>query len=240
MITARTGAEEMSGSELATTLTGDGLPDGRYVFAEVTDTGCGMDQETQHRIFDPFFTTKFAGRGLGLAAVLGIVRGQKGTIQVQSEPGRGTVIRVWFPASLRTAEPKIASPQSCPERSRGGGTVLVADDEVIVRSVVVRALEESGFAVLTAGDGREALQRFRQHLDEIDVVILDLTMPGLSGEQVIREIRELRAEVPVILSSGYAEEDAVRRVAGVELVGFMQKPYRPAALVEKLRALVEG
>jgi ligand-binding sensor domain-containing protein/signal transduction histidine kinase/ActR/RegA family two-component response regulator len=214
-----------------------GLAEGSFVRLVVQDTGCGMDGETVARIFDPFFTTKFTGRGLGLAAVQGIVRGHHGAIHVQSTPQVGTIFEVLFPALDQPAPVVTLAPlPSRPGHARG--TVLLVDDEASVRSVGRVALERSGFEVMLASDGREAVQVYRQKADAVDCVLLDLTMPKLSGVDTLRELRGIREDVCVVLSSGFTEQDAVARVSGAPAHGFIQKPWKPDALVQAIeRAL---
>jgi PAS domain S-box-containing protein len=212
------------------------LSEGIYTYIEVADTGCGMDAGTIERVFDPFFTTKFTGRGLGMSAVLGIVRGHKGGIKIYSEVGKGTTFKVLFPANELTDSDFAARKTEVVEDNdwRGKGTVLIADDEETVCAVGKQMLEHIGFSVLTAPDGREALKLFREHTDEIVCVLLDLTMPHLDGEETFREMRRLHPGVTVILCSGYNEMDATQRFAGKGLAGFIQKPYNMVALKEKL------
>jgi len=212
------------------------LGEGLYVCLEVADTGCGMDAETIEKIFDPFFTTKFTGRGLGMSAVLGIVRGHHGAIRIYSEPGKGTTFQVLFPASELSAAGEAIQEEDTSEAEtwRGRGTVLVADDEKSIRATVKQAISRMGFSVLTAADGREAVEIFGAHADEIVCVLLDLTMPHMDGEQAFGELRRIRPDVKVILCSGYNEQDATQQFVGKGLAGFIQKPYDLLALREKL------
>ncbi len=237
-VTVATWSETLDARRIATEFPNHDLQPGLYVVLEVRDTGCGMTPEVQSRIFDPFFTTKFAGRGLGLSAILGIVRAHRGAITVSSQVGVGTVFRVLFPAVARRAKVE-APPQKAPTLPRGA-TVLVIDDEEDIRDVVEAVLSRRGVKVLTAADGRQALELFRRQADDIDVVLLDMNMPGLSGEAVFRALREIRPDVRVILSTGYSEQEAALRFADAPLAGFVHKPYTATSLVEKIGAAIAG
>ena len=237
-ITISTGIMFVDHDYLSTVVLDAPLNEGKYVFLEVSDTGCGMDQETQARIFDPFFTTKATGRGLGMAAVLGIVRGHRGAIKCYSEPGRGTNFKILLPAASGDAEP--IEERKSPALPFRTATILVVDDEDGVRILAQRALERQGFKVITACDGREAMEIFRDSQDEISVVLLDMTMPHMSGDEVFREMRKLRDNVRVILSSGYNEQDATNRFVGSGLAAFIQKPYRPSELIELINRVLAG
>lgn len=213
------------------------LPNGEYVGIEVADTGEGMDAATVARIFEPFFTTKFTGRGLGLAAVLGIVRGHKGALKVYSEVNKGTTFKVLLPASKESA---IAYETESVLESKwvGKGTVLLVDDEEVLLTVTSKMLNRLGFEVITAPDGVEALELFKENLDDICCVILDLTMPNMNGEECFRELRRINENVRVILCSGFNEQEATQRFVGKGLAGFIQKPYRFGALSGKLRDIL--
>jgi PAS domain S-box-containing protein len=215
------------------------LPAGRYAFVEVRDSGCGMDAKTKASIFEPFFTTKFTGRGLGLAAALGIVRGHGGTIQVTSEPGEGATFRVLFPSSEQPLETP-AAPCERIEPWRGHGTILVVDDEPPVRNVARMMLERIGFKVMTVERGAEAVDVFRKSSEQIVAVILDLTMPDMDGHEVFRKLRQTAPDVRVILSSGFSEHEATARFVGDGLAGFVQKPYRFDVLAEKVREAIHS
>ncbi|MBI5594223.1 MAG: PAS domain S-box protein [Deltaproteobacteria bacterium] len=234
VITVAAGATRCDVDYLTKTELHDSLTPGLYVHLEVTDTGCGMDAETRGRIFEPFFTTKFTGRGLGLAAVLGIVRAHKGAIKVYSEPGKGTTFKVLFPA-LEVEEKTVSSRVPSPSDNwQGKGTILLADDEESLRALGAVMLERLGFTVLTAVDGRDALELFRKRQSEICLVVLDLTMPHMDGAQAFGELRRINPDIRVILASGYSQEDVAARFAGKRLSGVLQKPYSLGKLRELL------
>ncbi|MGD0091049.1 MAG: PAS domain S-box protein [Planctomycetota bacterium] len=238
VIAVTTGALEVEQAYLAETYVAENLPAGLYVYAEVADSGCGMKPEVKQRMFEPFFTTKFTGRGLGMAAVLGIMRGHRGAIKVYSEPGKGTAIKVLFPASK-----KAAAGQERAENEalwRGSGMVLVVDDEPAILATATAMLQLLGFQVLTASDGRKALEVYRAHPGGIACVLLDLTMPNLDGEETFRELRRMDPNAHVIITSGYNEQEVTQRFAGKGAAGFIQKPYQMATLRAKLRAALEA
>jgi PAS domain S-box-containing protein len=206
----------------------------RQVVLVVTDTGCGMDERTKARMFDPFFTTKFTGRGLGLAAVTGIVRAHRGSISVDTAPGRGTAVTVVLPA-CESADGAAPEPQ---RELRGYGNVLVVDDEDLVRNMARFALERCGYTVEQAADGRAAVDAVAARPAEFAAVLLDLTMPVMSGEEALTHIRRIRPDLPVLLSSGFSESEALKRFADRGLAGFLQKPYTATALARKVKGAV--
>ncbi|BCG47517.1 PAS domain-containing protein [Citrifermentans bremense] len=236
VIGIRTCYMECDRSYLSESWIDDRLPEGPYLMLEVSDNGCGIKKEIIPKIFDPFFTTKFTGRGLGMAAVLGIVRAHNGAIKIYSEEGRGSTFRLLLPClPAKGGEPQQ---QADEDLWRGSGTVLLADDEESIRGLGQEMLETLGFEVLTACDGRAAVEVFREKRDEIVCVVLDLTMPELDGEQTFAQLRELEPGVKVILSSGYNEREVSRKLAGAGVSGFMQKPYKLSEMSSKLRQIL--
>jgi two-component system cell cycle sensor histidine kinase/response regulator CckA len=213
------------------------LEAGQYVLLSVTDTGIGMDAETQQRLFEPFFTTKEEGRGLGLAMVYGIVRGHDGAIHVYSEPGRGSTFKVYLPAASYPAEDTALEEA---EVVGGTETVLVVDDEEPVRALLQSILEEGGYTVLLAGDGIEATELYAELSTEIDLVVLDIVMPRMGGRETYERLREINPEVKVLLSSGYSKKGQARDILAAGARGFLQKPYDLRAVLLKVREVLEG
>jgi two-component system, cell cycle sensor histidine kinase and response regulator CckA len=240
VIAIATGVKQCSSKDLEGMCGDENLSPGLYLTLEISDTGSGMDMVTQDRIFEPFFTTKFSGRGLGLSAVLGIVRGHKGGLRLSSEVGKGTTFAILFPATEAAIESTAHINGGTKDLWRGKGTVLLVDDEEAIRTLGEAMLHLLGFTVLTAADGREAVSVYAEHREEIALVLLDLTMPRMNGEETFQKLRALDPGVRVVLSSGYARADVIARFAGMGLVGFVHKPYSLDELTEQLRAALEG
>jgi signal transduction histidine kinase/CheY-like chemotaxis protein len=238
VIALSSGITRVDADYLATMLHPAELVPGEYVFLEVSDNGSGMDAATLKKIFDPFFTTKFTGRGLGLAAVLGIVRGHKGALKVYSEVGRGTTFKLFLPRAEGTGEAAKAATPATDTAWRGHGLVLIVDDEEPVRSVASRMLQALGFTTELAVDGREGMEKYRQDPSRYQLVLLDLTMPHMDGEETFRQLRHLNPGVKVLLMSGYNQQEAVGRFTGKGLAGFVQKPFEIERLIAAVRQVL--
>jgi CheY-like chemotaxis protein len=219
----------------------EGFPvlSGDYVRIDVTDSGGGMDAETRDRIFEPFFTTKFLGRGLGLSAALGIVRGHRGSIGVRSEPGQGTTFTVLLPVMREPGRPPRSSREVCAERDlQGVGTILVVDDDEGVRTLASGALEEVGYMVELAEDGVQAIERVRALGSGISLILLDLTMPRLGGVEAALEIRRTQPDTPIIAMSGYGDLEVMERFSGAQIDDYLPKPFSPEQLAAKIRDIL--
>ncbi|MRR38055.1 response regulator, partial [bacterium] len=240
-ITVATGIVRCDEQELGRSRITEKPPAGRFVFLDVSDTGCGMDTGTLQRIFEPFFTTRFTGRGLGMSAVLGIVSTHGGAIFTDSTPGRGTSIRVLFPLCETVScheDPAVEEAAGPGVPAASSGTILVVDDEEDVREVCSVFVEHLGFKAVTAVDGEDALRIFQKNADRIVCVLMDLTMPRLDGVSAFHSMKEINPGIPVILSSGYSDSDISARFSTLGLAGFIQKPYTLHELEDKiLRAL---
>ena len=236
VIRVRTGIRQMDSASLQSPYIPKRLNAGRYSFVEVADDGCGMNEETLQKIFDPFFSTKMAGRGLGLAAVLGIIRGHHGTIKVTSTPGRGSTFEVFFPATEAQAKPD--SDGSDQGLSLGKGTVLVIEDEDFIRRLLQKCLAKAGFCVLSAADGIEGLAVFDQHSTSVSAILLDLTMPRMDGLEVLKELRSRSANVPILVMSGYSEQGRFQQNSNLASCEFIQKPFMPTDLLARVCELV--
>lgn len=217
----------------------ESLTPGLYVHLEIADNGCGMDIETRTHMFEPFYTTKFTGRGLGLAAVLGIVRAHKGALKVSSEPNKGTIFTLLFPSIDLAKDTTLSTRAAALSNWRGSGTVLLVDDEESIRNIGARMLKQLGFTVLTATDGQEALACYQQHHQEITLVVMDMTMPHMDGSEAFNALRQLNPRVRVVLASGYSTEDIQSRFNGKGLNGILQKPFTLDTLRETIRTVLE-
>lgn len=233
LLEVRTGKIQAGSGDLLSPFLRQDLAPGLYVFLEVRDEGCGIPPDILAKIFDPFFTTKFTGRGLGLAAVLGIVRTHGGTIQVQSVSGAGTTLRLLFPSFQERFAPAAPARPPLTPATASKKVILVVDDEPAIRALTCEALKTHGFVCITAANGQEAIDRFTQEIPHLRGVLLDLTLPDLDGFQVLREIQALAPHVPVVLMSGFSADDFEGRLRGVTIAGFLSKPFTPSQLMEK-------
>ncbi|MBN2723381.1 MAG: response regulator [Deltaproteobacteria bacterium] len=234
----RTGRREFSNSTLKSNIISTELPGGTYIYIEVTDTGCGIESSEIDRIFDPFYSTKFTGRGLGLSAVLGIVRGHNGGVIVSSEKNKGSTFTIIFPECLTERTPKHSDTARLSSQWFGSGTILFVDDEKPVRRAGEKLLKRLGFNVLLAADGLEAIDIFERRQTEISLVILDMAMPGMGGLETMEKLREIRSDIKIVLSSGFSDADSGSGLEGVD--AFLPKPYGFKRLAEILKKLTSG
>jgi len=238
-IVIRTGTRELETAALRSDFAEEALPGGSYAFLEVEDDGCGMSPEIRARIFEPFFSTKLAGRGLGLSAVLGIVRSRRGTVQVRSQPDRGTHVVVLLPRAS-APDPALPAPDALLTipASASAGSVLVVDDDPLVRETLCLALQDAGLRALSASGGREATELFARHTEEIGVVVLDLTMPDMNGWQCLEQLRAIRRDISVILISGYSTAVSIAAQSN-PAPSFLRKPFDPDELVREAMRLLQ-
>ena len=237
VITVTTTMIDFKGGVIENSWLKEPLPTGQYVVLTVEDNGCGMDEETMQRIFDPFYTRKFTGRGLGLASVLGIVRGHRGTICVESTIDKGTTFKVVFPVAKKEDDVKD-KPVKKGDRWKGSGKILLVDDEEHVLRVAKKMLQKGGFDVITASNGVEALALFRKQHADIKAIILDLTMPQMDGETAMHKLQEIDPAVSIMIASGFSEQDIKSRFVGEQLGGFIHKPYRYGELMKQLKQII--
>lgn len=236
VVTVATGVTHCDGDEADLVAVNGHMAAGDYVFLEVSDTGCGMDGETLAHIFDPFFSTKFTGRGLGLAAVLGIIRGHGGGIQVESTPGEGTTFRILLPT--KAVESPVPRREDSREFQNGSGTVLIIDDEEQVRELGAKILGVAGYEVLVAPDGAAGVKLLEDRAGNVLVVLLDMAMPGMDGFETFQKLREINPGLPVVLCSGYGKEMSMDRFQEGDLAGFLAKPFRMNELLKAVNMAV--
>jgi two-component system cell cycle sensor histidine kinase/response regulator CckA len=238
LITVRTGVQLVDEATQVGLLAALPLSTGEYVTLEVSDTGCGMAPEVRERIFDPFYTTKFTGRGLGLSAMLGILRSHHGSLKVYSEQNRGSVFKLFLPAlSLGVGD---RPPRPVAGEWQSHGILLLVDDEPSARAVARELAGSMGFQVLEAADGLEAVALFELRHTEITAVLMDLTMPHMDGRQAFLRMHQVAPHIPVVLTSGYSEQDVLTDFLGKGLAGFLPKPYQSSQFLSVLRQAVEG
>jgi len=241
-IEVSTGVREFSAEELSATRLAQHPNPGRFVFLEVRDSGCGMDEDTLKHLFDPFFTTKPKGHGLGMSATLGIMRGHGGAIIVSSEKGKGSSFSTLFPAIPEGQTPKEVKLPSVPQSKEPdtpvSGCIMVVDDEAMVRSLCCALVDKIGFSHIASADGPSAIETYKREKDKISCVLLDISMPGMDGLEVLRGLQEVNPAVKIALSSGHAFDEVASHFAGCSIAGFIQKPYHLEDLGKELRRII--
>ncbi len=219
---------------------GKAIPAGSYVCLEVSDNGCGMDEETKWRIFEPFYTTKFTGRGLGMSAVLGIINSHKGALQLQSRLGQGSTFKVYLPVQKMDSAQERPVQQAAESQWRGHGTILLAEDEDQIRNIAKTYLEEFGFTVVEAANGKEALDLYQKNASDISLVLTDIGMPIMDGYALFNALKQLKPTLPIIISSGFGDADVTSRIDHGDIAGLISKPYTPVELSNVLKSVLEG
>jgi len=220
---------------------GKSIPPGEYVCLQVTDNGCGMDEETKWRLFEPFFTTKFTGRGLGMSAVLGIIKSHGGTIQLSSSLGYGTSFKVYIPVLAdKITEDENRNSSTLAATWQGSGTILLVEDEEPIRFIAKTLLEMLQFTVLQAANGKEALEIYQNNAAEISLVFTDMGMPVMDGYELFDKLKQLKPDLPIIISSGYGDTEVKARLASKSIAGIVSKPYNRDKLRDVLKSVVEG
>ena len=219
---------------------GKAIAPGCYLVMEVNDNGCGMNEETKRRIFEPFYSTKFTGRGLGMSAVLGIIAAHKGALQLASLSGHGTTFKIYLPAQDSTAAEEEMAPQAAGEQWQGSGTILLAEDEDQIALMVKAILEELGFTVITAVNGREALELYQKNAAEVTLVVTDIGMPVMNGYELFHELKKLDPKLPIIISSGFGDKEVAATIAQDAIAALVSKPYSFEQLEKVLKSVVGG
>ncbi|MDD2850705.1 MAG: PAS domain S-box protein [Desulfuromonadaceae bacterium] len=217
---------------------GKAIATGSYVCLEVTDNGCGMDEETKWRIFEPFYTTKFTGRGLGMSAVLGIINSHKGALQLHSQLGQGSTFKVYLPAQINDSAQDRSVQQTIESQWRGHGTILLAEDEDQIRHIAKTFLEMFGFTVIEAVNGKEALDLYQKSASDISLVLTDMGMPVMDGYALFHALKQIKPTLPIIISSGFGEADVTARIDPDKIAGLISKPYTPEKLRDMLKSIL--
>ena len=216
------------------------IPYGSYACLEVADTGCGMSNETYNRIFEPFYTTKFTGRGLGMSAVLGIIKTHNGALQLTSKPGKGTTFKIYLPVQIKECSGEESPQQIVSVPWQGSGTILLVEDEADIRFIAGEMMNDLGFTVIRATNGKEGLELFQKNAADIKLVFTDIGMPVMDGYQLFNELKTLRPDLPIIISSGFGDSDVESRIASEDIAGLISKPYSFDSLSDELKRVVEG